>query len=301
MTTRLAPLMAALTGLIFSNSAYADDFVSPDILVLGDSQISFGAGPAYLDFFEDLAASCNVTGSQAMKLDKLGEPRIGVIGVRSSSLPNWISTSSRGKSPICDVDPKWRVNAGTYGDINTTGNKYVQIGRGQNYQFCTAGESPFQTMFQEDYYTPSLTLITFLGNSARRWADSLDAAITDVERMNEQLPEGMGCIFMTTQPAYKQSIIDRRYEAQENLELAFEVTDSQCTFIPGMTEETIEANLGNRSHFRQRNNGSVKDPFHPNERAARLFLEIQRDTICTAIFDQLERLPDIPMETALAE
>jgi len=299
MTIRQGPLWALLASFLSAQSALAEDFVSPNVLVLGDSQIPFGSGPAFLDFFNDIAASCEATPEQAIELEKLGEPRTAIIGVRSTSLPTWLTTSRRGKSALCDVDPDWRVNAGSYGYINETGNKYVQIGRGEAYQFCAPGQSAFQTMFRDDYYTPKLTLMTFLGNSSRRWADSLDAAIDDVRRLEEQLPADMGCIFMTTQPAYKENIVEMRLQAQEHLEIAFDLTDSRCSFVPGATDETIAANLGNAQHFRRRNNGSVKDPYHPNEAAARNFFELERDAICAAVLEQVE--PLMPMEQMTAQ
>jgi len=299
MTVFAAPLRAIVASVLLSQSAYAEGFESPEILILGDSQLPFGSGPAFVEFFSDLATSCNATPEQLHELEKLGESRVAVIGVRSTSLPTWMTRSRRGKSALCDVDPNWRVNAGSFGVINTTENKYVQIGRGEAYQFCAPNQTAFETMFREDYYTPKITLMTFLGNSSRRWANSLDRAIEDIEKLNGQLPEGMGCIFMTTQPAYRKSIVEMRRKAQENLELAFEVTGSLCSFVSGATEATIASHQGNASFFRRRSNGSVKDPYHPNEEAASVFFDLERDAICSAVFDQLEGV--MPMEAMTAQ
>ncbi|MDA9207982.1 SGNH/GDSL hydrolase family protein [Octadecabacter sp.] len=269
--------------------AQADEFTSPDILILGDSQISFGSGPAFLEFFSDIKTHCSPTAEQAQYLDRLGDMEVGVIGVRSTSLPSWTARSGGRKDTICEVDPTWNVNAGSYGVINDTGNKYVQIGRGEEYQFCEAGQSAFETMFREDYYDPSLLLLTFLGNSSRRWAEDLQAAVQDVEEMTAQLPPDIPCIFMTTAPAYREDIVERRLRAQANLMTAFEQTGSQCTFVSGATPETVAANQGNASFFRQNSNGSVKDPFHPNTRAAENFFDLEMDAICDAVFEQLEK------------
>ncbi|MEH6741165.1 MAG: SGNH/GDSL hydrolase family protein, partial [Sulfitobacter sp.] len=114
----------------------AADFVSPEILILGDSQISFGSGPAFLEFFTDIKEHCHPDQQQTKNLKSLGEMRVGVIGVRSTSIPSWTARRGAAKDTICEEDRKWRVNAGTYGFINMTKNKYVQIGNGKEYQFC---------------------------------------------------------------------------------------------------------------------------------------------------------------------
>ena len=69
-------------------------FRSPDILVLGDSQLAFGSGPAFLDFFSDIKKSCNPNEFQAQSLKKLGDGSVGVIGVRSTSLHSWAARRS---------------------------------------------------------------------------------------------------------------------------------------------------------------------------------------------------------------
>ena len=257
-------LRGLFVATMLTTSAHAQDkgFVSPTILILGDSQIPFGSGPVFLEFFENIESHCPPTPEQSKNLAVLADMKVAVIGVRSTSLPSWTSTMGRAKGAICDVDPKWHVNAGTYGFINTTGNKYKQIGKGDNYQFCAKGKSAFQTMFRPDYYDPKLILLSFLGNSAKTWANSYEAALEDVQKMNAQLPEGTPCIFMTTAPSYSKKITDLRIRAQANLERAFVESDSQCSFVKGATPETVAANQGNRHYFRVNKAGKVKDPYH---------------------------------------
>ncbi len=293
---RFLAVTAVLTGV---GPVYSEGFDSPEILILGDSQLPFGSGPAFVEFFSDLATSCNADATQRLELEKLGDANVAAIGVRSTSLPTWLTRSRRGKRALCDVDPNWRVNAGSFGVINTTENKYVQIGRGEAYQFCAPDQSAFEAMFRDDYYAPKLTLLTFLGNSSRRWADSFEAAMEDVQRLESQLPAEMGCIFMTTQPAYKEEIVQMRLRAQAHLELAFEMAGSSCSFVSGATEATIASHQGNASFYRRRSNGSVKDPFHPNEVAAAQFFDLEREAICEAVFDQIEDL--MPMEPITAQ
>ncbi|MBO9401327.1 SGNH/GDSL hydrolase family protein [Shimia sp. R9_3] len=286
MFKKIVATIGALT--IGISAAMADSFTSPEILIIGDSQISFGSGPAFLEFFSDIKEHCHPDSEQKKHLKRLGEMRVGVIGVRSSSIDSWTARSGRAKDTICKVDPKWKVNAGTYGFVNKSGNKYVQIGQGKEYQFCAPGTSPLEEMLREGYYDPKLILMTFLGNSAKRWANSPEAAVRDVERLQAQLPADLPCIFMTTAPAYKKKIVDLRLRAQKNLMDAFKTTGLRCSFVPGATPETVAANQGNKDYFRLNKNGMVKDPYHPNAAAAKNFFALEMDQICNAIFDQIE-------------
>ncbi|MDB9857484.1 SGNH/GDSL hydrolase family protein [Amylibacter sp.] len=282
-----------MAALIFStsNGASADNakasavFNSPDILILGDSQIPFGAGPRFLDFFENLVDNC---GFKSKISDKLGARSVAVIGVRSSSLGTWTKRTKSGKRPICAVDPKWKVNAGAYGTVNQSDNIYVQIGKGDNYQFCAPNKSAFETMFQPEYYDPKLLFLTFLGNSSATWAKDRNAALSDVKAAMAHLPKHIPCVFMTTAPTFRKNTVNQRLKAQGNLKSAFVETGNRCAFVDGFTSETIKSNLGVRRHFRQRKSGKVKDPFHPNKRAAIKFFRLRHAAICDAIATQLK-------------
>jgi hypothetical protein len=273
------PLLAAVFAL-FATIAHADQsFKSPDILVLGDSQLSFGAGPAFVNFLTMLEKNCGTANTDDLS--------VGVIGVRSSSLATWVATSNRAKGPICNVDPKWHVNAGSYGSLNSSGNQYVQIGKGAPYQFCRKGKSAFQAMFENNYYTPRLMIMFFLGNAAERWAGSAQTTLQDVRETMRQIPKGVPCIFMTTAPPYSQKVLNLRLDAQTNLQKAVAASGSRCTFIQGLNDATIAANLGRKESFRRTKSGKVKDPFHPTEAAAAKFLKLNRAKLCKAIISQL--------------
>ena len=287
----LRPLVLA-ASLLTAPLAQAEQFVSPDILVLGDSQIPFGSGPVFLEFFENLKSHCPPKPEHEAALAEIDDMKVAVIGVRSTSIHSWTARSGRGKGAICNVDKKWKVNAGTFGFINQTGSKYKQMGRGQPYQFCQSGKSAFEAMFRPDYYQPKLLLMSFLGNSTKRWGESREKALEDVEKLMSQIPEGTPCIFMTTAPPYSKKIVDRRLKAQANIKWAFEQTPGSCTFLEGATSETVAANKGNKSHFRQTKSGRVKDPFHPNERAARQFFKLEMAQICNAIYTEISA-PDV--------
>jgi hypothetical protein len=281
--------IALAAGLVLTASATdaKETFVSPDIVILGDSQIPFGSGPAFLEFFEDIKGHCPPNAKQKQDLKSLGDMSVAVIGVRSTSLHSWTAKAGRLKGTICDVDKKWKVNAGTYGFINKTGNKYAQIGRGAPYQFCEQGKSAFEAMFAPNYYQPRLLLMSFLGNATSRWGKNREKALEDVRATMAQIPTGTPCIFMTTAPAYSKKIVDRRLKAQANIKWAFEEAGAACTFVEGATPETVAANQGNKKFFRLNKNGRVKDPFHPNEKAAKNFFAVEMDDICSAIYKEI--------------
>jgi hypothetical protein len=269
--------------------ATAEQFKSPDILVLGDSQISFGSGPVFVDFLSDLAASCKATSRQKRSLRQLGEMNVGVIGVRSTSIHSWMARSGAAKASICDIDPKWKVNAGTYGIVNTTENEFKQMGQGQNYQFCKAGKSAFDAMFEPGYYAPKLLVLTFLGNAAGRWADDPAVALTDATRLVQSLPADLPCVFMTTAPAHSTKVAKQRADAQANIKAAFAKTGNRCTFVEGITPETTRVNQSTKAFFRRDAEGRVKDPYHPNQRGARHHFEMRGPALCEAIFTALDR------------
>ncbi len=252
-------------------------FHSPDVFILGDSQLSFGAGVAFIEFLKKNGKSCGLNPGWS----------VGVLGVRSSSLRAWTSKDGTGKKAICDVDPKWKVNAGSFGVINNTGNKYVQIGQGDAYQFCKSGQSPLQTMFAEGYYEPKIFVMAFLGNATERWANSETDALDDVERTMRDIPADVPCIFMTTAPGYTAKINGERQKAQENVEKAFKTAGKRCAFVQGYTPITIAANQGNANKFRLKPDGTVKDPYHPTENSAREFLSLIKGSLCNAFKSEL--------------
>lgn len=277
----------AVMGMLATGPVAAESFKSPDILVLGDSQISFGSGPVFVDFLSDLETRCAPTGRDKRRLRNLDPQNTGVIGVRSSSIHSWMARSGAAKGSICDIDQKWKVNAGTYGVVNKTDNPFKQMGQGRNYQFCTAGKSPFEAMFREGYYDPDLLILSFLGNAARRWADNPDLAVKDAQRLSAHLPKDLPCVFMTTAPAHTNKVANLRERAQTNIKNAFAKTGNRCVFVEGITPDTVAANQSTPRFFRRNDAGKVKDPYHPNERGARHFFELRGPAICNAVFSAL--------------
>lgn len=254
---------------------------APDILVIGDSQLSFGAGEAFVDLLGHMAGSCGLAPGATT----------GVIGVRSSSVVSWTGRSRQEKAAICDVDPKWKVNAGAYGTLAQPDRTYVQIGRdprGQ-FRFCAPDRSPLQAVFADGYYDPGLLILFLMGNAAQRWAASPDAALQDARALAADLPPGLPCVFMTSAPTYGAREVALRSRAQDNIARALAMTGHRCTFVAGFTPATIRANMGNAAHFRRHASGRVKDPFHPTGAAAERFLSLRQPALCAAIAGQMAR------------
>jgi hypothetical protein len=272
-------IAVVVISICLGPAARAEVQGSPDVLVLGDSQLSFGAGMAFVDLFADLQGECGLA----------PDTDVGVIGVRSTSLRSWTATSRAALGAMCDVDPNWNVNAGVYGSLALTDNPWVQIGRGAQFQFCTAERSPLQAVFHDGYYQPDLLIMFMMGNAAERWAGSAADALQDVRDFVADVPPGQPCIFMTSAPTYREASVQMRLRAQENLAQAFAQVGAQCSFVPGFTTATIGLNLGNAANFRRNGAGQVRDPYHPTEAAARQFLDLQRDALCMAMTQQLGR------------
>ena len=273
----LALALMAGRGLCADGAAQAEARGAPDVLILGDSQLTFGAGAAFVDLMRGMAGTCGLAPNTST----------GVIGVRSSAITSWTGRTKSAKSAICDVDPKWRVNAGAYGTLSQGENPYVQIGQGAQFQFCGPDRSPLQAVFRGGYYAPELVIFFMMGNAADRWADSPAAALSDVQALMADLPPDQPCLFMTSAPPHGAKVVRLRQRAQDNLARAFARSGSHCSFVPGFTEQTVRENQGNAANFRRKPSGKVKDPFHPTEAAARKFLGLQKGALCRAITRQL--------------
>lgn len=273
--------------------SFAANFKSPDIFILGDSQLTFGSGEVFFEFFADIKKHCSPDEMQKENLKQLGEMSVGVLGVRATSLDSWVARDGKPKGKICDVDPTWHVNARAFGILKAKERKYIQIGQHEPFRFCERNKSAFEVMFRDKYYDPKLFIMSFLGNSAKRWAKDKEAAKQDVVDTMQQIPDGVPCIFMTTAPAYKKKTLDLRLRAQNNIRDAFMEAGSRCSFVEGHTPETVKLNLGNKRYFKLDKKGRVKDPFHPKPRAIKKFFSVEMGDICSAIFSQIRMTSSI--------
>lgn len=266
---------------------------SPEILVIGDSQISFGAGKVYLEFFEQLKNDLPNLSNNKTVINTLKNAQAAAIGVRSTSLQNWtIRKEGKVKNVICEIDKRWGVNAGVYGIEGNKNRKYINIGQGDAYQFCKPNQSALEVMFENGYYKPKLLVMAFLGNSAERWAEAPHKALADVKATMSQIPANMPCVFLTTSPSYDEATNQTRWIAQANIKHAFETLGARCSFVEGFTEETTKAAQGNKAFFKTNDEGVVTDIHHPNIDAARKFFEIKKDDLQNAVIKQLIRSED---------
>lgn len=278
----------------------ATPFTPPEILLLGDSQISFGAGEVLTAFFGALDRECADALSPAQSARLRGR-RLGVLGARQTSLRAWSARSGKAKWLVCGKDPTWGVNASTFGVLRSAARgKYEQIGETPGTQFCAAGRSPFEEMFRPGYYDPALLVMWFLGNDAARWARDPAAADDDVARLTAQLPPDTPCVFMTTAPSYRASENRRRVAAQDAVMAAFARAGGRCATAPGLTPETIAALEGMPAFYRRHDDGRVKDPYHPIKRGAAQWLALRKGAICKAVATALEPGdPDGPADDSL--
>lgn len=272
----------------FSVSVAPPALAQPDVLILGDSQISFGAGKEYLRFFDQLADRCRLTPQRRKVLGRLGDRETAAIGVRSTSLQSWTTPNGAAKGAICDVDKKFGVNAGAYGIEGNPDRVFIQIGKGDAYQFCKPNRTAFEVMFEDGYYDPGLLVLTFLGNSAERWANSPELARQDASRTLEQVPDDIPCVFISSVPVYLKKTNDKRMKAQTEIARAFRRAGTQCAVVEGFNRKTRDAIEGTPAYFRRNKAGQVKDPHHPSPAAVRAFLDINAASICDAVFAALK-------------
>ncbi len=257
----------------------------PDILLLGDSQLSFGAGAAFRDFFGTFESRCAKYERFAGLSKYVAGLRFSLMGVKSTSIHTWVARRYRLKKMVCVPDPKWPVNARLYGFSFRSDGSYVQLGKEPRLPFCLPGKSPFEAMFE--WTMPRLLMLYFMGNTVPRWANVKDKAVADVRRFLMQLPEGTGCVFMTTSPTYRRRDNAERLRAQRNIIAAFDDAGMKCGTVPMLTPRTIAAIEGARRYFRRRKNGTVKDPYHPNGSAARRMIKIREKALCRAVHEAI--------------
>lgn len=255
----------------------------PDILMLGDSQISFGAGEIYQDYFKNLAQNCAGSDLGRKGLAKLGQRRMLAVGVRSTSLHSWTARGGAAKDTICEVDKKFGVNAGAYGIKGSTKRKFIQIGKEPGFQICKPNQSAFEGVFDVARIAPKLLILNVLGNAEKRWSESQAAADMDMRMTLEQIPRDVPCIIYTTAPVFSKATNDRRMQAQARLEQAVRTTGGHCRIVKGYTPETRAVIEGQAQFFRRDAQGKILDRHHPNQQAIRNVLRLTGPELCDTL------------------
>ncbi|MFY0611314.1 MAG: hypothetical protein JXQ99_07310 [Hyphomicrobiaceae bacterium] len=291
---RLPVLMVTACALIAAVAPAAVqagklDMKPPEILFIGDSHLSFGAGKIFREFFRDFEKQCTPYERWKGQARAVAMRRFGLMGVKSTSPHNWVHKKRSLKKMVCEPDPKWPVNARLYGFKHRTDGTYVQLGRDQSFPFCKPGKTALEAVFE--WTKPRLLVLYFMGNTIGRWANSPKSARSDVMRLMAQIPKTTGCMFMTTSPVYLKKHNKRRVKAQANIAEAFAKLGGRCQFVPMLTPATIAAIEGRAGYFRRHKDGRVKDPYHPGLTAARHLLRIQRGPICKGVLNAVR--PDL--------
>ncbi len=274
----VALVALAAAALIEPRVAFAD---GARILVIGDSQISFGSGPVLEDFFNNLPLRCADAGLERVEAQRLQGATAGLIGVRATGLHMWLSHSAEGKKMLCEKDPTGLVNASVWGTARHKA-QWIQIGETPGFGYCRRGTSVLEALIGSEAEPPDLLVLHFMGLSAWRWS-KIDNVRTDFEHLADQLPPDMGCVVFTTAPGYTQKINGPRLAAQRHLDTVLGDGKGRCRYVPGLTTETVALIQGRPERFYRTPAGRVKDAFHPNEGAARAFLESRRRPLCRAI------------------
>lgn len=278
-------------ALMQAPAANADrlDMGPPEILFIGDSHLSFGAGKIFHQFFQNFEKNCMSEERWKGQARAVAMRRFGLMGVKSTSPHNWVHHKRSLKKMVCEPDPKWPVNARLYGFKHRTDGTYVQLGRDPSFPFCRKNKTALEAVFE--WTKPRLLVLYFMGNTIERWAKSPRSANSDVMRLMKQIPKTTGCLFMTTSPVYRKSHNARRVKAQTNIAAAFAKLGSRCHFVPMLTPKTIAAIEGRASYFRRHKNGRVKDPYHPGLTASRHLLRLRRRPICQGVLNAMR--PDL--------
>lgn len=238
--------------------------------MLGDSQISFGAGGPYRQFLQTLGQSCSGLPP------RYSNANASAIGVRSTALHHWTATSAPDRDPVCEVDKTYGVNAGSYG-VTSPGLTYVQIGSA-DYPYCASRTTPLQAAI--DNRDPDLIILAFLGNATARWQNPATAA-ADWAAALAQIPPDLPCMVMTTIPAFDPVENQRRQFAQANL--AGAVAPSRCSFVRGLTTATLQAIQSRPENFRTDATGRVTDATHPTAASAARYLQANQSALCTGL------------------
>ncbi|MEM6498933.1 MAG: hypothetical protein AAF709_19700 [Pseudomonadota bacterium] len=284
--------MLAIVIVVVSAALYfatrKPDPLTAEILVIGDSQISFGAGPTLSGFFSDLPNQCRDVAKSDQQIALLRKKRFSMIGTRSTSIQSWVTQKGRPWELLCHKDKRWGVNASAWGAVKPEKRRYVQIGEGELFQFCQPDRPPIQNLFAPGYYRPELLMIFVGGNGAGRLARNPNLAQQDVDQFVKDVPSGLGCLFMMTAPVYQTSQNDRRLTAQTNLRTAFSKHKERCSFVDGHTPATRAAIEGQDQYFRRDETGKVKDPYHADKTAGAEFLKLRRKPLCRALIRQFE-------------
>lgn len=258
-----------------------------DVFVLGDSQILFNGGEAYLNFFLELNTLCAPSDRKVFQatanLERLTSANVGVLGVRGAGINSWVSQEGPEKDKICIPQKTWPVNARGFGRLRTEKKKFLQIGKHVHYPLCEAGQSPLEALFKTVEIKPKLFVIAMTGKRARFWSKKPELADSDARRLAAQIPVDVPCIYMTTAPTYRKRENDWRTHGQNHFFNALKKHGTTCGLVSGYQPKTIAAFQGNKTYFKTGEDGKVEDAFHSNPTGQEAFLGLVAEDVCGVI------------------
>lgn len=280
---------AFMVSAIATNSP-AQSLKDADILVIGDSQILFRGGSAYVDYFTNLAATCGkiVPGrTDDLKTYLMGN--VGVVGVRGASINSWLDRKGKEKDRLCVPEKTWPKNARGFGVLHNDKQKFEQLSASGTYPLCVADQSPIETLFKDVGIKPKLLVLSILGKQSEFWEMDEALAHSDAEDLAKQIPASTPCLYLTTAPNFAAHQNALRKTGQDRFFDGLSKNPGACVPVKGLNGDTIAALQGNKAFYKTGKDGKVRDGFHPNDQGIRTFLKTVTPSLCHAVLTIMDR------------
>jgi len=284
----LVSSLFTLTASLSSTSAQS--LADPDLLVIGDSQILFRGGPAYVDHFNKLAETCGaLIPERAADFKSHFSGDVGVAGIRAAAINSWLARQGKQKDTLCVPQKSWPKNARGFGALHTPDQKFHQTARDGNYPLCQPNQSPIEALFKGVAIKPKLLVFAMLGGYSKNWAKDEALAHKHAAELAAQVPENTPCLYLTTAPSFAEKPNAERLEGQNHFFDGIQKAGGACLPVKGLTYETISAFQGNSKFYKTRDDGTVRDVFHPNDLGIRTFLNKVSPAMCQALVSIMDR------------
>ncbi|MEP3231972.1 MAG: hypothetical protein ABJO30_04015 [Hyphomicrobiales bacterium] len=298
-TLLVSSLFTLTAGL---SSAPAQSLADPDLLIIGDSQILFRGGPAYVDHFSKLAETCSaLIPERAADFKSHFSGDVGVAGVRAAAINSWLAREGEHKDALCVPQKSWPKNTRGFGTLHTPDQKFHQTARDGNYPLCQPNQSPVETLFKDIAIKPKLLVFSMLGGYSKKWAKDKALADKDASNLAAQIPKNTPCLYLTTAPSFAEKPNAERLEGQNHFFTGIHKTRGACLPVKGLTDETISAFQGNNKFYKTRDDGTVRDVFHPNDLGVRTFLNKVSPAMCRALVTIIDRNQTAALKTNQAK
>lgn len=271
-------------------SVPAQSLKDADLLVVGDSQILFRGGPAYVEHFKHLAQTCGaLIPERAADFKAHFSGDVGVAGIRAATLKAWLARHGKEKDALCVPEKTWPKNTRGFGVLNTPEQKFHQTASDGNYPLCQKNQTPLEALFKEVGTKPKLLVLAILGKYADVWAKDEALAHKDAAELASQVPANTPCVYLTTAPSFSSKQNAKRRVGQDHFFNGFEKAGGACLPVKGLTDETISAFQGNNKFYKAREDGTVRDVFHPNHLGIKTFLNTTSPAMCQALVTIMDR------------